>query len=76
MKNIFVFVATIILLTGCKLKLESTKIKELENAYPDCEIRKIPDPSNYDTWLVKTPSNKIIYVYFDLVNNIVSHSMY
>jgi hypothetical protein len=75
MKNIFVFIAALSLLTGC-IKTESTQIKDIEEAFPDCEIRKIPNTSTYHQWLVKTPANKIIYVYFDAGCNIVSIPMY
>ena len=56
--------------------MESTQVKDIEKTFPDCEIRKIPNDSMRNQWLVKTPANKIIYVYFDSGWNIVSIPMY
>jgi hypothetical protein len=75
MKNIFVYIAAIVLFTGCT-KMESTQVKEIQEAFPNCEIRKIPNESGRDQWLVKTPTDKIIYIYFDGTQKIVSIPMY
>jgi hypothetical protein len=75
MKNIVVYIAAIVLFTGC-IKMESTQVKEIQEAFPNCEIRKIPMESVCDQWLVKTSENKIFYVYFDNGGNIVSIPMY
>ena len=75
MKNKLVYIAALVLFTGC-LKFESTQVKEIQQAFPNCEIKKIPNTSGESEWLVKTPENKIIYVYFDFGNNIVSTSMF
>ena len=75
MKNIFVYIAAIVLFTGC-IKMESTQVKEIQEAFPNCEIRKIPNESARDQWLVKTPTDKIIYVHFDFGWNMVSITMY
>jgi PBP1b-binding outer membrane lipoprotein LpoB len=61
-------------LTGC-MNTESQQIHELKQKYPTCEIRKIPNPSNVDEWLIKTPDNKILYVYFSF-SEIVEHQVY
>lgn len=76
MKNIVVYIAAIVLFTGCMSKMKSTQVKEIQEAFPNCEIRKIPNESMGDQWLVKTPTDKIIYVYFDSGWNIVSIPMY
>lgn len=61
-------------MVGCKTK--SKQLKDIEKEFPNCEIRKVPNHNMYDQWLVKTPSNKIIYVYLDAMWNIVSVPMY
>jgi len=62
-------------LTGC-VKSEYTQLADIEAAFPNCEIRKIPNNSGKTEWLVKTPANKIIFIYFDYSNNPVSIPMY
>ena len=75
MKKLFIYVAVISLLTGC-FKFTSTQVKEVENKFPNCDVRKIPQDQTINQWLVKTPDNKIFYVYFDGVANLVSIPMY
>lgn len=75
MKNIVVYITAIVLFTGC-IKTESTQLKDIQEAFPNCEIRKIPNESMSDQWLVKTSTDKVLYVYFDIGWNIVSIPMF
>jgi len=70
MKRVVIFIVSIFIFTGC-FKFESTQLKEIQEAFPNCEIRKLPD-QNGDKWILKNSENKVIYVYFDNGNNMVA----
>ena len=76
MKNLLFVILVAIACTGC-VKREAEIITELKTKFPDSEIRKIPNPNHIDQWLVKTPDNKIIYVYLNrMYNDLIEYPMF
>lgn len=75
MKKLLFGIFVAIACTGC-IKSEAEYITELKTKFPNCEIRKIPNPNHSNEWLIKTPDNKIIYVYIGSMNDLLDYSMF
>jgi hypothetical protein len=73
--KIISFIVGVIILTGCKS--DHTQISEIQNKFPNCEIRQLQrnDAGNLQ-WVIKTPDNKYIYVYFDEMCNLTSYQIF
>lgn len=75
MKKLLFVILVAIACTGCT-KSEIECIAEIENKFPNSEIRKIPNPNHSKQWLVKTSDDKIIYVYVNSMFDLVDYSMF
>lgn len=76
MKKLLFVILVAIACTGC-VKREIEIIAELKTKFPDSEIRKIPNPRHINQWLVKTPDNKIIYVYVNqMYNDLIEYPIF
>lgn len=74
MKKIYILLLLTVCCLGCKTDSEiATALKE---KFPNCEIRSIPNPNSHDTWLIKTPENKIIYIRLDITQDFVEQEMF